>query len=91
LKAMSKAMAMDLSDRGIRVNAIGPGYIKTDMTKGSFGDQELRNARSDRMILDRWGEPEDVGDMATFLLSEKSSYITGQDFYVDGGWLAKGI
>ena len=91
IKALSKAMAMDLSEYNIRVNSVGPGYIRTNMTSKSYANEALKQDRDNRMIMNRWGEPEDVANMVTFLLSEQSSYITGQEFYVDGGWLAKGI
>lgn len=91
LKQLTKAMAIDLVDKGIRVNSIGPGYIKTNMTKKSWNDKKKRKNRSDRIILNRWGIPEDIANAALFLSSELSSYINGQDLYVDGGWLSQGL
>jgi len=91
IKALSKAMAVDLIGHKIRVNSVGPGYIRTNMTSKSYADKVLKKDRDNRMLIGRWGDPEDVANMVTFLLSEKSSYITGQEFYVDGGWLAKGL
>jgi NAD(P)-dependent dehydrogenase (short-subunit alcohol dehydrogenase family) len=91
LRQLTKSMALDLAVLGIRVNAIGPGYIRTSMTQGSWEDQEKREDRSRRTMLGRWGEPGDLIGVAVFLASKASAYITGQDIYVDGGWLAKGL
>jgi NAD(P)-dependent dehydrogenase (short-subunit alcohol dehydrogenase family) len=91
LKQLSKALAMDLGKYGVRVNNIAPGYVITNMTSKSYGNNESRQARTDRTILGRWGKPEDLSGLVVLLASDASSYITGQDFYVDGGWLAKGI
>lgn len=91
LKQLTKALAKDWAKYNIRVNNLGPGYIKTDMTKKSWDNLELRAERSGRIMLDRWGESEDLVGPAIFLASDASKYITGGDLYVDGGWLAKGI
>jgi len=91
LKQLTKAVACDLSGSGVRVNSIGPGYIKTNMTKKSWDNIELRNKRTSRTILERWGEPNDLVGLIIFLSSDASSYITGQEFYIDGGWIAKGL
>ena len=91
LRQLTKAMALDLWKYGIRVNAIGPGYIRTAMTKGSWENAEKRAARQEKTILGRWGEPSDLVGAAVFLCSRASGYVTGQDLYVDGGWLAKGL
>jgi NAD(P)-dependent dehydrogenase (short-subunit alcohol dehydrogenase family) len=91
LRQLTKAMALDLWRFGIRVNAIGPGYIRTAMTRGSWESTEKREERQKRTVLGRWGEPEDLAGVAVFLASKASGYITGQDIYVDGGWLAKGL
>lgn len=91
LKQLTKALAKDWAKYNIRVNNLGPGYIKTDMTRKSWNDPVLRKERSDRTMLGRWGESDDLVGPAIFLASEASKYITGGDLYVDGGWLAKGI
>ena len=88
---MTKAAAYDLSPNGIRVNSVGPGYHKTNMTAASWNDKSLRLERSNKTLLGRWGEPDDLIGIMIFLASDASSYITGQEFYVDGGWLAKGL
>lgn len=91
LKQLTKSLALDLGSYGIRVNNIGPGYFRTDMTKGSWRDPGKRNARAARTALGRWGRPEDLAGAVIFLASDAASYITGQDVYVDGGWLIKGL
>lgn len=91
LSALTKAMANDWADLGIRVNNVVPGYIRTPMTEKSFQDGELRRRRMDRTLLNRWGRPDDIVGAVMFLASDDSIYITGTDIIVDGGWLAKGL
>lgn len=91
LKQLTKALAEDLGPHGIRVNNVGPGYFRTDMTSGSWNDPKRRKARTSRTILGRWGEPSDLAGVVILLASDASSYITGQDIYVDGGWLTRGM
>lgn len=91
LKMLSKSLAKDWGKYGIRVNNIGPGYMRTEMTKRSWADPKLRKARTSRTLLGRWGEKNDIVGPCIFLASEASRYITGQDIYVDGGWLANGL
>ena len=91
LRMLSKALALDFGPLNIRVNALEPGYIVTDMTKSSFVDPLKREARSNRTILGRWGKPHDLVGAAIFLMSDASSYMTGSDLVVDGGWTAKGL
>ena len=90
LKQLTKALALDLGPV-IRVNAIGPGYFRTDMTRKSWEDDTMRQERSARTILGRWGVPGDLAGAVIFLASDASAYVTGIDLYVDGGWLAKGL
>lgn len=91
MRMMTKGLAMDLTGDNIRVNNIAPGYIKTAMTAGSQADPEMYNARLRHMIVERWGEPEDMVGATIYLASQASSYVTGQDIFVDGGWTAKGL
>lgn len=91
LRMLTKALSIDLASRGIRVNAIALGYFRTAMTAHSYADTELRAKRLERMIIKRYGEPNEVVGAAIFLASEASSYITGQDICIDGGWTAKGM
>lgn len=87
---LTKRLALELGQYGINVNAIAPGLIKTDMAMGvrlSTEQRQLQLIRyvDERMILKRIGEPEDVANVALFLASDESSYITGQIITVDGG------
>lgn len=91
LRMLSKALALDWGGLNIRVNALAPGYIETDMTKGSFNDPVKREARSARTMLGRWGKASELVGAAIFLMSDASSYMTGSDLMVDGGWTAKGL
>ncbi len=86
VRGMTKIAAKELGKHDIRVNSIHPGFIDTDMlAQGGFdGDQRERMARS--APLNRIGEPEDIAQMALFLAADSSSFITGQEFVVDGGW-----
>ena len=91
LKQLTRSLALDLGPYGIRVNNLGPGYFHTDMNRFSWSDPERREARARRTLLGRWGEPEDLAGAVIFLASDASHYMTGQDLYIDGGWLAKGL
>ena len=89
LKQLTKSLAVDLGKYNIRVNNVGPGYIKTNMTKKGW--KYNREEIEKRTILGRWGEPKDLVGAIIFLLSGASEYITGQDIYIDGGYLTKGL
>ena len=91
LKILTKCLAMDWAKYHIRVNNLGFAYIKTNMIKKSYNDPVMRKQRTDRLMIERYGEPEDTVGAAIFLASDASKYITGQDLYVDGGFLNKGI
>lgn len=86
IEGMTRAMAVDLSPLGIRVNCIAPGYITTDMTSKAFnGDPERKQRVLTRTPLGRMGEPDDVANAAFFLASDASGFITGEVIKVDGG------
>ncbi len=91
LKMLGKALAKDWGEFGIRVNNIGPGYMKTEMTRKSWQNKKTRKSRTSRTLLNRWGEKDEIVGPCIFLASDASRYITGQDIYVDGGWLANGL
>jgi len=85
---LTKSMCNDLAKYGIRVNAIGPGWVKTDMTAALQQNEERFAAISARIPLGRWASPEDLAGLAVFLASDASSYISGQVVFIDGGYLA---
>lgn len=91
LKMLGKSFARDYGIYGIRVNNLGPGYFKTTMNKKSWENKKLRKMRTSRTMLGRWGDPEELVGPCIFLISDASSYITGHDLYVDGGWLSNGL
>lgn len=86
IDGMTKAMAVELSPKGIRVNAIAPGFITTDMTaKALSDDPERMNKAMARTPMGKFGLPADIGDAALFLVSDGAKYITGVILPVDGG------
>jgi NAD(P)-dependent dehydrogenase (short-subunit alcohol dehydrogenase family) len=88
---LTRAFAYDLGAFGIRANCVSPGYIHTAMTERSFQDPELNQARRKHTLLGRWGQSEDVANAVAFLCDPASSYITGINLPVDGGWMACGL
>ncbi len=88
MKQLTNVTALALAGKGIRVNAIGPGSIMTDMLRGIMAeDKAARDRIMSRTPLGRAGEPEEVAAVALFLACEDSSYLTGQTIYPDGGRL----
>lgn len=85
---LTKAMALALADKGVRVNAIGPGSILTDLLKVVMADDAARQKILSRTPIGRCGEPAEVARVALFLASDDASYLTGQCIYPDGGRLA---
>jgi len=86
IEGMTKAMAVELSPKGILVNCIAPGFIATDMSaKALNSDAERKQKALGRTPLGRLGEPGDIGDAALFLASEQAKYLTGVVLPVDGG------
>ncbi len=88
IRQLTKAWAVEWAKYDIRVNAIGPGYMLTDMTEPLYHDKKRRETVMSRVAIKRWGTPEDVKGVVVFLASRASGYVTGQVIYVDGGWLA---
>ena len=84
---LTKVMAIALAPHGIRVNAIGPGTIATEMTKGLQVDDVARKRILSRTPLGRIGQPSEIAAVAAFLASDDASYLTGQTLYPDGGRL----
>ncbi len=91
LAQLTRALAVDLGTSGIRVNALVPGYIHTDMTAASYADPARHAQRAGRTCLGRWGTVNDLTGAAIFLASDASTYMTGQDLVIDGGWTARGL
>lgn len=91
IRYMTKGLAIDFAKYNVRVNNIAPGYIQTDMTRGSYEDKKKYKERLERMIIPRWGIPEDLVGASIFLASRGSSYITAADIVIDGGWTSKGL
>ena len=89
INQLTKVMAVGLAPHGIRVNAIGPGTILTELSKKAvLTDDAARKKILSRTPLGRCGEPEEVAAVAAFLASDDASYLTGQTIYPDGGRLA---
>ncbi len=88
LAQVTKAMANDWAKYNILVNAIGPGWVKTELTEALQRDKERYAEILGRIPLGRWADPEDLAGAAVFLASDASDYITGQTIFVDGGWLS---
>jgi NAD(P)-dependent dehydrogenase (short-subunit alcohol dehydrogenase family) len=86
---ITRASALDLASCGIRVNAIAPGFIKTQMTKGISDDQNLKAMIEQMTPLGHMGEPEDIAKGALYLASEDSKFTTGTILYLDGGWISQ--
>jgi glucose 1-dehydrogenase len=87
LSQLTKVMALSLAPYGIRVNAIGPGSIMTDILRSIATDREAKRRILSRTPLGRIGDPSEIASVAVFLASGDSSYITGQTIYADGGRL----
>ena len=87
MNQLTKVMALSLAPHGIRVNAIGPGSIMTDILKAVANDQAAMDKIMSRTPLGRIGDTSEVASVAAFLASDDASYITGQTIYPDGGRL----
>jgi glucose 1-dehydrogenase len=87
LSQLTKVAALSLAPYGIRVNAIGPGSIATEMLESVMNKPEVRKTILSRTPLGRIGEPSEIAAVAAFLASDQASYVTGQTIYADGGRL----
>jgi len=86
---LTKAFANEWASRGVNVNAIAPGYIRTDNTSALVADTDRNRQILERIPAARWGEPDDVQGAAVFLASGASDYVHGTVLTVDGGWMGR--
>lgn len=86
INALCRALAVELARQGVTANAILPGWIETDMTQGAMANEKFAAAVMARTPARRWGQPEDFAGLAVYLMSDASSYLTGQGIIVDGGY-----
>ncbi len=86
---LTKAMAVELAKKGIRVNAVAPGPINTRFTGGDITGPQAWEFMSQRLLVPRVGEPEDVANAVSFLLSDAAAFVDGVQLPVDGGWLTR--
>jgi 2-dehydro-3-deoxy-D-gluconate 5-dehydrogenase len=86
---LTKALANEWAHRGVNVNAIAPGYFKTDNTRALVEDARRYADITARIPAGRWGEPDELGGTAVFLASRASDYVHGHVLVVDGGWMAR--
>jgi 2-deoxy-D-gluconate 3-dehydrogenase len=89
LAQLTKALANEWAAHNVQVNAIAPGYFRTDNTQALQKDEVRNRQILERIPAGRWGEPEDIAGAAVFLASPASDYVTGEVLVVDGGWMAR--
>jgi L-rhamnose 1-dehydrogenase len=82
---LTKQMARELAEHGIRVNEVCPGLVVTDMNREDVKDPDFRKSRLSSIPLGKFGQPEDVADAVAFLLSDSAKHTTGTSLRVDGG------
>lgn len=83
---MTKTMAFEYADKGIRVNALAPGYVVSDMTAGGIADAEWNHVWTENTPMGRFAEPVEMANCALFLASDAASYVTGAILVADGGY-----
>jgi NAD(P)-dependent dehydrogenase (short-subunit alcohol dehydrogenase family) len=85
---LTRAMAADLSGKNVRVNTIAPGMIASPFNKSFAESPETGEAWAGENLIGRWGQPEDIAGAAVYLASDDSSFVTGSEIKIEGGWLA---
>ncbi len=83
-----RTLAAELGPAGVRVNAIAPGIVETPLTEQIKADPDWAKAYADKSVLGRWARPEELAGPCVFLASDASSFVTGSELMVDGGWTA---
>lgn len=86
--ALTRSLALEWADQGVRINTLSPGYFETDMTEALREHEKWRSHLLERIPLGRFGAPEDLVAAALFLASDASGFMTGSNVVVDGGWTA---
>lgn len=84
---MTKTMAFEYASRGIRVNALAPGYVVSDMTKGGIANDAWNEIWTENTPMNRFGQPEEMANCVLFLASDAASYVTGATLVADGGYI----
>lgn len=88
VELMTRSLAIEWAERGVRVNCIAPGYFETDLTGGMRANASISASTLARVPMRRYGRPDEVGAAAVFLAGPGSAFVTGQSIVVDGGWVA---
>lgn len=86
---LTKSFALELSQFGIRVNSVSPGFVETPLTEAGLQNEQFVKAIQRNTALKRTGRPEEIANVIAFLASSEASYLVGSDILVDGGWLIK--
>jgi len=86
---LTKELATEWAEHGITANAVSPGWIETELTEKFFAVAENKKFLFDRIPLKRFGKPSDIANFVVFITSDLAQYVTGQSFFVDGGWITQ--
>ena len=89
MAGLTKALANEWAAHGVQVNAIAPGYFRTDNTQALQDNPQRAHDISARIPAGRWGAPDDIGGAIVFLAAPASDYVNGHVLVVDGGWMAR--
>ena len=82
---LTRVMALELAIHNIRVNAIAPGFVRTELTKPLWSNPQTLSQINSEIPIKRWGEPTEISSVALFLASDASSYVTGHTILASGG------